>query len=61
VAESQISPVTARAGGYMAQSGPPILGIQLLMGDKTPIMIANVLAMFQEGVLEPIELFARAM
>jgi hypothetical protein len=53
--------VTARAGGYMAQSGPPILGIQLLMGDKTPIMIANVLAMFQEGVLEPIELFARAM
>lgn len=52
---------TERAIARMAQSGPPILGIQLLMGEKTPIMIGNVLAMFKEGVLEPIELFARAI
>jgi hypothetical protein len=45
----------------MAQAGPPALGVQLLMGDKTPTMIANTLAMFQEGVFEPIELLARAM
>ena len=52
---------TQRALARMAQAGPPVLGVQLLMGDKTPTMIANALAMFQEGVFEPIELLARAV
>jgi len=50
-----------RTMASVSQTGPPVLGLQLLMGDKTQTMIANVLAMMREGVLEPIELFARAM
>lgn len=45
----------------MAASGPAILGIQLLMGDKTSEMLKNVLTMMQEGVLEPVELYAQAV
>jgi hypothetical protein len=45
----------------IAQSGPPALGLHLLMGEKAPIMAANMLAMLKEGVLEPVELFARAV
>jgi MPBQ/MSBQ methyltransferase len=52
---------TQRALARMAQAGPPVLGVQLLMGDKTPTIIANTLAMFQEGVFEQIELLARAV
>jgi ubiquinone/menaquinone biosynthesis C-methylase UbiE len=51
---------TQRVIARMAQTGPPVLGMQLLMGDKMQAMIANILATMQEGVLEPIELFARA-
>jgi hypothetical protein len=46
--------------GRMKQHGPPALGLQLLMGDKTQAMISNILAMMQEGVMEPVELIARA-
>jgi len=52
---------TEQAMAGIKHSGPPILGIQLLMGEKTPIMIGNVLAMFREGLLEPVELFASAI
>jgi ubiquinone/menaquinone biosynthesis C-methylase UbiE len=52
--------VTQRAMEQMALAGPPVLGLQLLMGEKTPIMIANILAMMKAGVLEPVEMFARA-
>jgi ubiquinone/menaquinone biosynthesis C-methylase UbiE len=45
----------------MAQGGPPALGLHLLMGEKTPLMIRNILAMMKEGVLEPVELHARAV
>jgi SAM-dependent methyltransferase len=45
----------------LTASGPPILGVQLLMGDKTPEMLKNVLTMMQEGVLEPVELYAQAV
>jgi hypothetical protein len=31
------------------------------MGEKTPIMIKNILGMMKEGVLEPVELYARAV
>jgi SAM-dependent methyltransferase len=50
---------TRRAMARMAESGPPVLGLQLLVGDKTPIMMTNILAMMEEGLLEPVELFAR--
>ncbi len=52
--------VTQRAMARMAQEGPPVLGLQLLMGEKTPLMVANVLTMMREGLLEPVKLIARA-
>jgi SAM-dependent methyltransferase len=44
----------------MAEGGPPILGLHLLMGESTPVMIKNVLGMLQKGLLAPVELIARA-
>jgi ubiquinone/menaquinone biosynthesis C-methylase UbiE len=52
---------TQRVVARMAQGGAPGLGLHLLMGEKTPIMIGNILAMMKEGVLEPVELQARAV
>jgi SAM-dependent methyltransferase len=52
---------TERVVARMAQGGAPGLGLHLLMGEKTPIMIGNILAMMKEGVLEPVELQARAV
>jgi SAM-dependent methyltransferase len=46
--------VIARA----AQGGPPALGLQLLMGEKMPVMIKNVLGALKAGILEPIEMVA---
>jgi ubiquinone/menaquinone biosynthesis C-methylase UbiE len=51
---------TQRSMARIAEGGPPALGLHLLMGEKTPIMLGNVLAALKEGVLEPVELFARA-
>lgn len=48
-----------RAMARMAQGGPPVLGLHLLMGEPTKVMLANVFAMIQEGVMEPVELIAR--
>lgn len=50
-----------KAMSRMTSSGPPVLGIQLLMGDKTPAMLKNVLALMEENVLEPVELYAQAV
>src|SRR6202048_1607996 len=52
---------TERMMARMAQGGPPALGLHLLMGEKTPVMVGNVLAAMKEGVLEPGELHARAV
>lgn len=52
---------TERVMARMAQGGPPALGLHLLMGEKAPTMIRNVLAMMKEGILEPVELYARAV
>jgi ubiquinone/menaquinone biosynthesis C-methylase UbiE len=52
---------TERLMARMAQGGPPALGLHLLMGEKTPLMIKNILAMMKEGVLEPVELQTRAV
>jgi len=50
-----------RAMARMAQGGPPALGLHLLMGETTKPMLDNVLAMMREGLLEPVELYARAV
>jgi ubiquinone/menaquinone biosynthesis C-methylase UbiE len=52
---------TERMMARLAQSGPPALGLHLLMGEKTPIMAGNMLAMMKEGILEPTEFHARAV
>jgi SAM-dependent methyltransferase len=52
---------TERVMARMAQGGPPALGLHLLIGEKAPIMIRNTLAMMKEGILEPVELHARAV
>jgi SAM-dependent methyltransferase len=52
---------TERAMARTAQGGSPTLGLHLLMGDKAPAMVKNVLTMMQEGVLEPVELCAMAV
>jgi ubiquinone/menaquinone biosynthesis C-methylase UbiE len=52
---------TQRTIGRMAQGGPPSLGLHLLMGEKAPLMAGNVLAAMKDGILEPVELFARAV
>jgi ubiquinone/menaquinone biosynthesis C-methylase UbiE len=44
-----------------AQSGQPALSLQVLMGNLAPVMIKNVLAMMKQGVLEPMEFYARAV
>jgi hypothetical protein len=52
---------TERVMARMAQGGPPALGLHLLMGEKTPMMIKNILVLMKEGVLEPVEVYARAV
>jgi ubiquinone/menaquinone biosynthesis C-methylase UbiE len=52
---------TQRAVARMAQDGPPVLGLQLLMGEKTQPMVANVLAMMRDGLLEPVEIIGLAV
>ena len=45
----------------MAQAGgPPVLALHLLMGERTALMLSNVQGMIQDGILEPVELLARA-
>jgi ubiquinone/menaquinone biosynthesis C-methylase UbiE len=47
-----------RAIARVAEQGPPSLGLHLLVGDIARPMIANVLALMQQGVLAPVELIA---
>jgi ubiquinone/menaquinone biosynthesis C-methylase UbiE len=51
---------TRQTMARMAEHGPPVVGLQLLMGEKTPLLLANVQIMLQQGVIEPVELIARA-
>lgn len=41
-----------------AQGGPPIVGLQLLMGEAAPLMMQNVLLGLRGGIFEPVELVA---
>lgn len=52
---------TERAMARMAQAGPPALGIQLLLGEQAPVMARNILLMMKEKLMEPVEMFARAI
>ena len=52
---------TQRIMARVAQGGPPALGLHLLMGEPTKVMLGNVQAMIQEGILEPVELIAHAV
>lgn len=51
---------TEQAIARAAQNGQPALALHILMGNSAPIMIKNVLAMMKQGVLGPVEFFARA-
>jgi len=39
-----------------AQGGPPILGLQLLKGERAPQMMQNVLGGMKLGIFEPVEM-----
>ncbi|HYL83800.1 MAG TPA: class I SAM-dependent methyltransferase [Candidatus Angelobacter sp.] len=52
---------TQRMMARVAQGGPPALGLHLLMGETTKLLLDNVLGMMQEGVLDPVELLALAV
>ena len=52
---------TERVMARMAQGAPPALGLHLLVGEKTPTMIKNILTLMKEHVLEPVEIYARAV
>jgi SAM-dependent methyltransferase len=41
-----------------AQGDSPALGLHLLMGEKAPVMVKNVLAGLMTGILEPVEMVA---
>ena len=52
---------TERAIARAAQNGQPALALHLLMGELAPVMIKNVLIAMKQGVLAPVEFFARAV
>lgn len=43
-----------------AQSGPPPLGVHILMGESAPQKIANMAANIERGLIAPVELVGRA-
>lgn len=52
---------TERSISRMQQSGNTGPGLALLMGEKTPVLIGNLLAMLKEDLLGPVEIIAQAM
>lgn len=50
---------TQRTAARIAVGGPPALGLQILMGERTPVMLKNVLSAMVDGVLDPTEMIAR--
>jgi ubiquinone/menaquinone biosynthesis C-methylase UbiE len=45
----------------MAQSGPPPLGLQILMGATAPQKVANMIGLLDRGIIAPTELVSRAV
>ncbi len=50
---------TQRTASRLAASGPPALGLHVLMGEKTPMMLKNVLEGMVEGLFDVIEMTGR--
>jgi hypothetical protein len=50
-----------RVMARMAQAESPIVGLQLLMGEKAPAIAKNLLSLMKDGTLAPIEMFCRAV
>jgi len=50
-----------RAMARAAEGGTPALGLHLLLGERTPEMMKNVLTAIQGSVLEPVEMIGRAL
>jgi ubiquinone/menaquinone biosynthesis C-methylase UbiE len=51
---------TQRAMASPAERGSPVLGLHLLVGERAPEMLKTMMAAMQGGVLEPVEMIARA-
>jgi ubiquinone/menaquinone biosynthesis C-methylase UbiE len=51
---------TERSIARQLQPGNAGPGLALLMGEKTPVLIGNILSMMKEGLLAPVEIIARA-
>lgn len=43
----------------VAESGPPPLGLHVLMGVEAPVKVANIVAALEDGRVAPIEMVAR--
>jgi SAM-dependent methyltransferase len=43
----------------VAEHGPPVLGLHVLMGESTPVRIGNVVDMLDAGLIAPFEVIAR--
>lgn len=50
---------TERSMERMRNGGAPA-GIQVVLGERAPLMVRNILEMLREGVLAPVEMIARA-
>jgi len=43
----------------IAESGPPPLGLHILMGKDAPLKVANMLGNVEKGAIEPVQILAR--
>jgi hypothetical protein len=43
----------------IAESGPPPLGLHILMGPDAPVKVANMVENIQQGRAAPVEIIAR--
>jgi ubiquinone/menaquinone biosynthesis C-methylase UbiE len=50
-----------RMRARMAESGPPPLGLHILMGQDAPTKIANMLAGLEQGLIAPVEMICRRL
>jgi len=44
---------------HIAESGPPPLGLHILMGQDAPVKVANMLAGLEQNAIAPIEMICR--
>lgn len=51
--------ITQRMASRLAANGPPALGLHVLMGEKTSLVLKNVLGGMLEGVLDVVEMTGR--